>query len=72
MTDRSRPRSSPAPTRSSSKMVTSRRTPLVGTLRPDYVVVGAGAAGCVIAGRLSQMLPDARIALIGPAANGSG
>jgi len=30
----------------------------------DYVVVGAGAAGCVVAGRLSQMLPDARIALI--------
>jgi choline dehydrogenase len=30
----------------------------------DYVVVGAGAAGCVVAGRLSQMLPEARIALI--------
>jgi len=27
-------------------------------------VIGAGAAGCVIAGRLSQTLPDARIALI--------
>src|SRR6516164_9723091 len=40
------------------------RTPSLGTLRPDYVVVGAGAAGCVIAGRLSQILPDARIALI--------
>jgi choline dehydrogenase len=32
--------------------------------RWDYVVIGAGAAGCVIAGRLSQMMPDARIALI--------
>jgi choline dehydrogenase-like flavoprotein len=30
----------------------------------DYVVIGAGAAGCVVGGRLSQMLPAAPIVLI--------
>ncbi len=30
----------------------------------DYVVIGAGAAGCVVAGRLSQTIAAARIALV--------
>jgi choline dehydrogenase-like flavoprotein len=30
----------------------------------DHIVVGTGAAGCVVAGRLSQTMPDARIALV--------
>ena len=40
------------------------RTGSVSTRGWDYVVVGAGAAGCVVAGRLSRTMPDVRIALI--------
>jgi choline dehydrogenase len=40
------------------------RTGLAATRGWDYVVVGAGAAGCVVAGRLAQTMPDVRIALI--------
>ena len=40
------------------------RTRSAATRGWDYVVVGAGAAGCVVAGRLSQTMPDVRIALI--------
>ena len=40
------------------------RTGSASTRGWDYVVVGAGAAGCVVAGRLSRTMPDVRIALI--------
>lgn len=30
----------------------------------DYVIVGGGTAGCVIASRLSQYLPDKKILMI--------
>ena len=40
------------------------RTGSAATRGWDYIVAGAGAAGCVVAGRLAQTMPDARIALI--------
>ena len=30
----------------------------------DYIIVGGGTAGCVIASRLSQYLPDKRILMV--------
>lgn len=30
----------------------------------DYVIIGGGTAGCVIASRLTEYLPDKRVLLI--------
>ncbi len=35
-----------------------------GTDRYDYLIVGGGTAGCVIASRLAEYLPQAKILLI--------
>jgi choline dehydrogenase-like flavoprotein len=39
------------------------RTELLGLTMPDYVIVGAGSAGCVLAARLSEN-PDVSVTLI--------
>jgi choline dehydrogenase-like flavoprotein len=41
----------------------SAMTTQVGTAMYDYVIVGAGSAGCVLAARLSEM-PDAKILVV--------
>ena len=38
----------------------------------DYVIVGGGSAGCVVASRLAAALPDATVALIEAGPNGRG
>ena len=38
----------------------------------DYIIVGAGASGCTLAGRLARQRPDARIALIESGSERSG
>lgn len=39
--------------------------PAAGTLtEADYVVVGGGTAGCVLAARLCEGLPDAKVVLL--------
>ena len=38
----------------------------------DYVIVGGGSAGCVVASRLAAALPDATVALIEAGTNGRG
>jgi choline dehydrogenase len=38
----------------------------------DYVIVGGGSAGCVVASRLAAALPDAAVALIEAGPNGRG
>lgn len=45
-------------------MATTTQLPVSDSERYDYVIVGGGTAGCVIASRLAEYLPDKRILLI--------
>lgn len=45
-------------------MSTTTQLPVADSDRYDYVCVGGGTAGCVIAARLAEALPDKRILLI--------
>jgi len=45
-------------------MATVTDLPLSDVNSYDYVIVGGGTAGCVIASRLAQYLPNKRIILI--------
>lgn len=44
--------------------MTTNQLPISDTERYDYVIVGGGTAGCVIAARLAEYLPHKRILLI--------
>jgi choline dehydrogenase-like flavoprotein len=45
-------------------MATTNDIPASDVSSYDYVIVGGGTAGCVIASRLAQYLPNKRILLI--------
>jgi choline dehydrogenase-like flavoprotein len=45
-------------------MATTNNLPASDANSYDYVIVGGGTAGCVIASRLAQYLPNKRILLI--------
>lgn len=45
-------------------MATTTQLPPSETERYDYVIVGGGTAGCVIASRLAEYLPHKKILLI--------
>jgi len=44
--------------------MTTQQLPVADSERYDYVCVGGGTAGCVLAARLAESLPQKRILLI--------
>jgi choline dehydrogenase-like flavoprotein len=44
--------------------MTTTQLPLVDSDKYDYVVVGGGTAGCVVATRLAEYLPHKKVLLI--------
>lgn len=45
-------------------MSTTQQLPIADTDKYDYVIVGGGTAGCVVAARLAEYLPHMKVLLI--------